>query len=115
MEKSEFASLLSKNGFPCSLVNGIPTIHANMGDKATLKQVKALKKEHGYDKSFAIKYDGAAALSDDMEDVNEDLPKVAESKESEPAAEAAVVPAEESENSDPDLMMDSGFFNFDTF
>ena len=63
MEKTEFLTLLKDRGFKAELINGVPTVH--MVSSKGLKDVKALKKECGYDSSFAVKYDGKAAGIDE--------------------------------------------------
>ncbi len=125
MEKAEFASYVTKNGYPCHLVNGIPSVHANVGDKAILKKVQELKKLSGYDQSFSIKYDGAAAIPDEdmVGDADESITEGAEeisedsAKNKETAVDVSSVEDAESipEDNNADLFAQSGFFDFDSF
>ena len=119
MEKSEFASFLSKNGYPCSFVNGIPTVHANTGDKTVLKKIRELKKMAGYDQSFSIKYDGVAALLD--EDMGDDATEISDISTGDVKAADVAPNVEEKddisdhESNSADLLAESGFFDFDLF
>ncbi len=63
MDKTQFTVVLQNAGYMCDIKDGIPTVHTDK--KKVIKEIKSIAKEHGYESSFGIIFDGAVVIPDE--------------------------------------------------